>query len=148
MTDVEKAGVGVLPLPFSNGRSPRWLCGRKTRPPPPDAPARPRTSKHPLHPPPQPAHIQACQVLVAYHSLRFHQHRFRRRFHALQVRALPMCVPASLPISPIAHFFFPVLDELSFWLRSHEYGHAILFFLIFLTTIRKHFFSSFIRSTG
>ncbi|EKM80208.1 hypothetical protein AGABI1DRAFT_73178 [Agaricus bisporus var. burnettii JB137-S8] len=30
---------------------------------------------------------------------------------------------------------FQFLDELSFWLRSHEYGHAILFFLIFLTTI-------------
>lgn len=29
------------------------------------------------------------------------------------------------------------LDELSLWLRADEdYGHAILFFLIFLTTIR------------
>ncbi|KAF8165162.1 hypothetical protein B0H34DRAFT_624582, partial [Crassisporium funariophilum] len=30
---------------------------------------------------------------------------------------------------------FTYLDELSLWLRSDEYGHAILFFLIFLTTI-------------
>jgi len=30
---------------------------------------------------------------------------------------------------------FTYLDELAAWLRSDEYGHAILFFLIFLTTI-------------
>lgn len=30
---------------------------------------------------------------------------------------------------------FQFLDDLSFWLRSDEYGQAILFFLIFLTTI-------------
>lgn len=30
---------------------------------------------------------------------------------------------------------FAFLDELSLWLRTDEYGHAILFFMIFLTTI-------------
>jgi len=30
---------------------------------------------------------------------------------------------------------FELLDDLSFWLRSEEYGQATLFFLIFLTTI-------------
>ena len=30
---------------------------------------------------------------------------------------------------------FSFLDELSLWLRTDEYGHAILFFMIFLTTI-------------
>lgn len=30
---------------------------------------------------------------------------------------------------------FELLDDLSFWLRSDEYGQAALFFLIFLTTI-------------
>jgi hypothetical protein len=38
-------------------------------------------------------------------------------------------------------FLFTDLDELSLWLRSDEqYGHAILFSLIFITTIRKSAF--------
>ena len=38
---------------------------------------------------------------------------------------------------PLSHQL-TVLDDLSLWLRSDEqYGHAVLFFLIFLTTIRK-----------
>jgi uncharacterized membrane protein YdjX (TVP38/TMEM64 family) len=40
----------------------------------------------------------------------------------------------------------PVLDDLSFWLRSDEYGQATLFFLIFLTTIRELFLPPPIRA--
>ena len=56
---------------------------------------------------------------------------------ALYRTELFTCTSSFTLSDPLSHQL-TVLDDLSLWLRSDEqYGYAVLFFLIFLTTIRK-----------
>ena len=72
----------------------------------------------------------------AHSALCFRQSRFRSCLCNVQNRGLFKYVSSFLFLSHMLTVYV-VLDELSTWLRADEFfGYAVLFCMIFLTTIR------------
>lgn len=104
----------------------------------------------------QPFSSYASKAMAAPHHVCYHQPRLRRGIRPLQDRAFHMYValfpclffnPHHKCIILMSFLSRPDLDELSLWLRADEdYGHAILFCLIFLTTIRTSHHASCLPS--
>jgi len=75
--------------------------------------------------------------MVSHYSVCNHKLRVYYRHCLLQKPTFPVYVSLCFNLSANLDSL-PVLDDLSLWLRSDEnYGHLVLFFLIFLTTIRE-----------